>query len=236
MPTLAMPLVAPPGSHTGGVQAVIFDFGNTLFAHASLADTIVVAAGRLDVALEHDRAVDLADRIERAAHTPEELSLGRDLDAEVWARRWPVLYGIADEVVAGMGREIDRLMHDPSEWVPFADSFYTVRRLHAVGIRVGVLSNTGWDVRAVFRRHGIDGFVHAFALSYEIGAVKPHSEAFARACALLDVDPVDALMVGDDIVADAGAARAGLRTLLLPVVAPAADNGVGLVAQLLTRT
>ena len=99
-----------------------------------------------------------------------------------------------------------------------------------------ILPTSGWDVRTVFRHHGLDGLVDAFALSYEIGAVKPQPEAFERACALLGADPSLTLMVGDDTVADAGAARAGLRTLLLPVVEAGSDNGVGLVAELFSRT
>jgi FMN phosphatase YigB (HAD superfamily) len=231
-----MPHLALSGSHTGGVQAVIFDFGNTLFAHAPLPDTVVAAARSLGVELTLHHAVELAERIEQAAHTPEELALGRDLSTAVWAARWPALYGIADDVAPGMGLEIHRLMHAPDQWVPFVDTVFTLRRLHAAGVRVGVLSNTGWDVRAVFRHHELVRFVDAFALSYEIGAVKPQSEAFARACALLEVLPADALMVGDDTVADAGAARAGLRTLLLPVVPAGFDNGVGLAAQLFARS
>jgi FMN phosphatase YigB (HAD superfamily) len=49
-------------------------------------------------------------------------------------------------------------------------------------------------------------------------------------CALLGAEPRDVVMVGDDVIADAGAAHAGLRTLLLPVAAPGADNGISLAA------
>jgi HAD superfamily hydrolase (TIGR01549 family) len=218
------------------VQAVIFDFGNTLFAHASLADTIVEASRNLGVDVDPEIAGRIALRIHDAAHTPEELALGRDLDASVWAARWPVIYSLADEVVEGAGAEIHRLMHAPDRWLPFAATADTVQRLHATGVRVGVLSNTGWDVRTVFRHHGLDRFIDAVALSYEIGAVKPQIVAFWRACDLLGVTPTHTLMVGDDTVADAGAARAGLRTLLLPLAEAGSDNGVGLVAELLTRT
>ena len=42
----------------------------------------------------------------------------------------------------------------------------------------------------------------------------------------------DVLMVGDDPVADAGAARCGMRTLLLPQTPPASDNGIAAVLAL----
>ena len=50
----------------------------------------------------------------------------------------------------------------------------------------------------------------------------------------LHVQPEHALMVGDDPVADAGAVRAGLRTLLLPALPPGAANGVEAAARIVT--
>ena len=51
--------------------------------------------------------------------------------------------------------------------------------------------------------------------SYEVGAVKPQPEIFARAD-LLNMSAGDALMVGDSWRVDARAAAVGIRTLILP--------------------
>jgi len=231
-----MPHPTLPGSHTGGVndapRAVIFDFGNTLFANSDLSQTIADAFRNLGADVDPDIVGPLGMRIYDAAHTPEEWALGRDLDASVWAERWLVHYAIADEVIAGAGAEIYRLMHAPERWIPFATTADTLRRLHEAGVPVGVLSNTGWDIRTVFRHHELDQFIDAFALSYEIGCAKANPPAFWRACDLLGVTPTQALMVGDDTTADAGAANAGLRTLLLPLQEQGRDNGVGMVLRL----
>ena len=58
----------------------------------------------------------------------------------------------------------------------------------------------------------LDGVV----LSYEVGAVKPQPEIFARALDLLDIPAAEVLMVGDSWRDDAGAAALGIRTLILP--------------------
>ena len=77
------------------------------------------------------------------------------------------------------------------------------------GISVGVVSNIGWDLRPVFRAHGLDRFVDTYALSYEHGVRKPDPRLFRVACTALDVDPCTVLMVGDDRRADGGAAALG---------------------------
>lgn len=214
------------------IRCVLFDFGNTLFAHASLPDTIATRAARLGARLDPTDAQAVAGRIDKAAQTPEELQHPRDFDSAVWMARWEVLYGLADEYVPALGAALLADMHDPLAWVPFQDSAATLRRLHAAGVAIGVVSNTGWDVRTAFRAHAMDTFVDHFTLSYEVGAVKPDPRIFLSACAELGHDPQATLMVGDDLRADSGAASTGMRVLLLPLVARGADNGVGGAADL----
>jgi FMN phosphatase YigB (HAD superfamily) len=211
------------------LRGVLFDFGNTLFAHTPLPVTIGKCARRLGVPMSDEQASDLADRIDAASMTPDELAHVRDLDAEVWARRWKVLYAIADEWAERLGDAINTDMHDPLAWVPYTRSGETLRRLHDEGVLVGVVSNTGWDVRAVFTAHSMSQYVDSFTLSYEAGAVKPDHGIFDAACASLGLDAGEVLMVGDDPRADSGAVLAGIRTLLLPARLAHTDNGVAAV-------
>ena len=163
---------------------------------------------------------------------PEELAHPRDLDPEVWRQRWAVLYGIADESVDGLGAAVDANMHDPEAWVPYLNSGTTLRSLHAQGVAVGVVSNTGWDVRSVFAAHSLAEPVTSFTLSYEAGAVKPDRRIFSVACESLGLAAGEVLMVGDDPRADSGAVSAGIRTLLLPAVPAHADNGISVILDL----
>ena len=216
------------------VRAVLFDFGNTLFAHAPLTATIAAACERLGSSQSSTWAHLVAARVDALAHTADELLHQRDLDAVVWRERWHQLYAVADDEVPGLGAELYDAMHDPLAWRPYVCTAVTLSSLHRMEVPVAIVSNTGWDIRAVFAAHHMQQLVNAFVLSYEVGAVKPGEAIFHRACSALGVPPSDALMVGDDPVADGGAVRAGLRTLLLPALEPGAANGVEAAAQILS--
>lgn len=211
------------------VRGVLFDFGNTLFAHDPLSSTIAACSGRLGVPMSQELAIDLAQRIDAAAMSSDELAYPRDLDAAVWSRRWHILYGIADEWAERLGDAINADMHDPLSWAPYTHSAATLRALHANGLAIGIVSNTGWDIRTVFSAHSMIEFVSSFTLSYEAGAVKPDRQIFDAACESLQLTPQEVVMVGDDPRADSGAVLAGIRTLLLPVLPPRTDNRIGSV-------
>ena len=211
----------------GNVKAVLFDFGNTLFAHAPLALTIGESAGRLGLQISEDDLVAIAYRIDSAAMTADELAHPRDLDQTVWKQRWQVLYGMADEWGTGLGEAINASMHAPAEWIPYPRTEATLRSLHAHGVAIGIVSNTGWNVRDVFTEHGLADVVSSFTLSYEAGFTKPDHRIFDAACESLGLATSEVVMVGDDPTADSGAVRAGIRTLLVPALPPRVDNGVG---------
>lgn len=215
-----------PGPGSQPIRGVLFDFGYTLFAHTTLATTIQESARQLGADMTADEAVTLALRIDAAAMDPAELLHPRDFDSAVWAQRWKVLYGLADEVVIGMGDALFTSMHDPMAWVPYRDAAMTLTELHARGIAIAIVSNTGWDVRAVFAAHEMSAAVTSFTLSYEVGAVKPDPRIFAAACESIAVDADQVLMVGDDSRSDGGAIGSGIRTLLLPPRQQGSDNGL----------
>lgn len=208
-------------------EAVLFDFGNTLFAHAPLADTITGCSESLGRDVSRSWSAKVAQRIEAAAQAPDEVALGRDLDSRVWDERWRALYSLADDESPGLGAAVHRSMHAAAEWVPYERTLDVLYRLSVAGMRIGVVSNTGWDVRSVFVHHGVAELVHTFVLSYEVGCVKPSREIFDVACERLGSPVERVLMVGDDPRADAGATAAGLTTLLVPAAAPGIDNGLG---------
>ena len=219
----------------GRPTAVLFDFGSTLFAHASLTDTIVERAARLGTSVTRGRAIELAEQIRVAAHSANELQHARDLDRAVWAARWTLLYSMADVEVPGLGASLYEAFHAPDEWHPYEATADVLFWLHVAGVPVGVVSNTGWDVRRVFEHHGLDGLVSTFVLSCEVGCVKPSREMFDLACERLGAPVSEVLMVGDDPIADAGAASAGLLTLLVPAAEAGSDNGLAAVQRLLGR-
>jgi len=216
------------------VCGVLFDFGNTLFAHASLAETIEASCASLGSPRPTEWAESLAARVEAAAHTTEELQHPRDLDMRVWRERWHVLYALADDEIPGLGAAIYTAMHDPLQWRPYETAAATLSRIHEAGVQIAIVSNTGWDIRKVLAAHQLDRFVSAYVLSYEIGAVKPAAAIFEFACDALGLPTTACLMVGDDARADSGAVAAGLRVLLLPARPPGTDNGVDAAVRMVT--
>ncbi len=217
-------------------DAVLFDFGRTLFDHDPEPVLLAREAARLGRPVSDAVAAELWDEIHAAAMDPAEVALGRDLDARVWATRWKVLYGLADRLLPGLGAALDRVMLDPATWIPYAGTEAVLAAARAAGVAVGVISNTGWDVRAPFRSRRLEGLIDEWILSWEVGMTKPDPAIFELACRRLRSEPGRTLMVGDDPVADGGATGAGLPVLLLPGgIPPGGCNGLDAVAQLVAR-
>ncbi|GAA3133751.1 HAD family hydrolase [Streptomyces rectiviolaceus] len=203
------------------IKGALFDFSGTLFRIESTAAWLraVLQEARLPLpAAEFER---LAVGLERAGALPggARPTVVPARLTELWAERDR---SAAQHRAAftGLSREVtlpDPHLHDalyerhmsPEAWRPYADAAEVLGGLRERGVRVAVVSNIGWDLRPVFRAHGLDPYVDAYALSYEHDIQKPDPRLFARACEAIGVDPADALMVGDDRHADAGAAALG---------------------------
>jgi HAD superfamily hydrolase (TIGR01549 family) len=99
-------------------------------------------------------------------------------------------------------------------------------------VRLGIVSDTGWDYSEVLARHGIRSRFDAIVMSFEHGLIKPAGALFRSACAQLDVAPSNTLMVGDNAWPDGGAVTAGLMVLLLPAVPPGGERGLRAVVSL----
>ncbi|MFF4186686.1 HAD family hydrolase [Streptomyces sp. NPDC001691] len=94
-------------------------------------------------------------------------------------------------------------------WQPYPDALEVLETLHRNGVAVAVVSNIGWDLRPVLRHHGMDPYVDTYVLSFEHGVDKPDPRLFQVAYDRLGLAGADVAMIGDDRVADAGAAVLG---------------------------
>lgn len=82
---------------------------------------------------------------------------------------------------------------------------------------------------------GLAGYIDAFVSSADVGVAKPNPGPFLRALAEINVDPQDALFVGDTAATDmAGARAAGMRAVLLERTDRARDRAGFLVVERLT--
>ncbi|MFH8611712.1 HAD family hydrolase [Streptomyces sp. NPDC018029] len=203
------------------IKGVLFDFSGTLFRIESADSWLRAVLGELEVALPDWESGSAAEALERAGALPGGAHPGevpghlaglwavRDRSAELHRAAYT---GLAREVPLPDQRLYDALYDrhmTPPAWQPYADAAEVLAGLRERGIRVAVVSNIGWDLRPVFRAHGLDPYVDAYVLSYEHEIQKPDTRLFALACDALGVDPRDTLMVGDDRGADGGAAGLG---------------------------
>jgi HAD superfamily hydrolase (TIGR01509 family) len=234
-----------PDASPRPLDAVLFDFHGTL---AQVEDPVVwVLAAALACGRELDRAkaTVLADRLVMAGRAggplphrvPPHLAehwAERDLYAHAHRAAYTGLAATVPTDVEGLADALyDRLL-GPEGWLPYTDAEATLRSLREAGVKVGVVSNIGFDIRPHFAAWGFGDLVGAFALSFEVGRTKPDPAIFLRACGMLGVDPENTLMVGDS-QADAGAVQAGCAALVLPAAAPGCRNGLSATLALTCR-
>ncbi|WP_369269435.1 HAD family hydrolase [Streptomyces sp. R11] len=203
------------------MTAVLFDFSGTLFRVESTESWLRGALAEARMELAEAELVEAAQALEAMGALPGGVDpswLPEDV-ASVW--------GVRDKsaelhraAYTGLSRHVplpDDRLHDllydrhmaPAAWGPYPDAVDVLRALRERGVGVGVVSNIGWDLRPVFREHGLDPYVDTYVLSYEHGIQKPDPRLFEAACAALDADPRDVVMVGDNRRADGGAAALG---------------------------
>ena len=101
-------------------------------------------------------------------------------------------------------------------------------------MRVGIVSDIHYPLRAHFDHYGLGTFVDSYTLSFEHGVQKPHPRLFQIALDQLGVTPHETLMVGDRAARDGGAASVGITTLILPPVPNHTPRGLDIVLRLLS--
>lgn len=226
-------------NHGMTIKGVLFDFSGTLLRIETTASWLRAALDTAGLTLPEDEVARLTAGLEEAGALPggaspgsvppelQELWQERDRSADLHraaytalARRVPLPRPELYDVLYDRHRE-------PAAWHPYPDTAEVLAGLRKRGVPVGVVSNIGWDLRPVFREHGLDPHVDAYVLSYEHGIQKPDPRLFETACERLGLAPRDVLMVGDDRRADAGAARAGCAVHLVDHL-PVPDRPDGL--------
>ena len=139
-------------------------------------------------------------------------------DDEIWFR-------FTERIARGMGGadadsayecavEITRGWEKHENFELYDDVPGALAALRAADLRIGLVSNSARDVREFARHHGLD--VDAGISSFHHGRTKPHASIFRAVLDLLDVEPAEAVMVGDTIADDIdGALALGMRAILV---------------------
>ncbi|WP_018347888.1 HAD family hydrolase [Longispora albida] len=213
------------------ITTVLFDFAWTLFGQDAELWVREAAAvvGRPVAPGEPERiATEYADLCRATATDPYHRR--RDLDPEVYRESIPALMA----QVAGVDEVFAAALYAThlSALRPYPDAEPTLRALHDRGVRIGVVSNAGVDIRPACVEHGLDRYVDAYVISYEVGHVKPDLPIWEAALKALDADPASTLMIGDHPAGDAGSVAAGIAALILPPVPSLAERGLSRVLAL----
>lgn len=119
--------------------------------------------------------------------------------------------GAALPYFAGLVEHFEEASHS-SRVTALPDARATLSALHDVGIRCGLVCDTGLTPGRVVRRHldrlGLLPFLESQAFSDEVGVPKPQRQAFEAALSPLGVAPTQAVHVGDLRATDVAGARA----------------------------
>jgi len=207
---------------SGGIDAVIFDWGGTLTSWHDIdfhAESLALA--RAVVNADHDVEVSRA-RLHRAGDT----IWGRSRDHQQSSTVGDLF------TEAGLEHDPDLLTAYYEFWEPHTLTDPEVgplfEALRAAGVKVGVLSNTIWPRvwhESFFRRDGVLDLIDGDVYSSEIPWTKPSPHAFRAAMdAVGATDPSRCVHVGDRLFDDVwGAQNAGLRAIHVPhsVIPPA---------------
>jgi HAD superfamily hydrolase (TIGR01662 family) len=214
----------------GVIRAVLFDVDFTLARPGPelMPEGYVRCGGRFGLDLDPSRYEAARD----AAFVDLQRHPELDHDEEIWV-------AFTERIVLGMGGT-SPAAHDvavelTSRWAQhtnfelYDDTLPTLRRLRDRGVKIGLVSNSARDVRGFAVHHGLD--IDAGISSFHHGKTKPHTSIFRAVLELLEVEPHEALMVGDSVDDDIEGARAtGMRAVLLdrlglrPDFAPRIDS------------
>jgi putative hydrolase of the HAD superfamily len=196
-----------------GVEAVLFDYGNTLVPYGKREDRIVVDAFHAAVR-PHGAPEDIeafrevvrsvtARLIDRATTTGREVRREEKVVDVLEALGLPAETAVVEEALEAITRAFVLAVRAPSGVAG------TLERL-AGQYRLGLLSNyfLAEPIHESLRENGLEGYLDPRIVSAEIGWCKPHARAYGPALAALDVPAERVLMVGDNLTADVGGAGA----------------------------
>jgi HAD superfamily hydrolase (TIGR01662 family) len=206
--------------HYMPVRGVLFDLDDTLFdhEHATLAALRVLRAEEPafggwspeEFAVRHGAVLE-------AMHV--EVLAGQRSIEDARAERFRRLLEAAGRVPPPAGRPEAvawryRAAYEAA-WQPVPGAGELLAALRGTGVLVAVVTNNQVAEQEQKLRHcALDGLIDALVTSEGVGVAKPEPRIFAAALDRLDLNPADAVMVGDAWHTDiAGALASGIRPI-----------------------
>ncbi|CAB4884659.1 unannotated protein [freshwater metagenome] len=218
------------------IEAVLLDWGHTLFDTPGSVDFIVAHASEHGVDLSRHDAHELWDDARRRSRNADEIAKGRDKSAALHHSCWIALWTELEERSPGISEALYEFETSSAGWSPYIDTRDLLDGLHSRGIPAVIVSDVAFDLRPILAYFELDHLIHTFVLSGEHGTTKPELELFRLALGAVGLPPERALMVGDNHLNDGAAIDVGLRALLLPPATPGAPRGLQIILDLVDAT
>lgn len=218
----------------GRFRAVLFDWRGTLVHDPALAWWVGRALESVGRPVAPEMVDAMAAGLAETAELPEFVEAERGIDCSSELHR-SVSMRLFQQ--AGLDSELAealyRLDFDPSSHPLYPDVPDVLAAIRARGVRVALVSDIHFDLRADLAEQGIADLIDTYVLSYEHGFQKPDPRIFALALDAAGAQPEEALMVGDRASHDGGAVSAGIPTLLMPAPNELMPRGLDIVLRLL---
>lgn len=198
-------------------QAILFDAGNTLvFAHRERLLDLYRAEG---VDSDEDRlvAAELKARAELASSIRDGL---RGTEPELWRQYFITLFqasGVPESLMGVVGKRLQEVHAKEHLW-NWAEpgTAETLEALLQAGYRLGVISNADGRMEAVLTSAGLRPYLEFVVDSERVGFEKPDPRIFHEGLSRMEVEPHQALYVGDLYPVDVvGARGVGMDAVLL---------------------
>jgi len=199
------------------IKAVLFDLGNTLvysrpeetFQKILKAHSIVKPIDKVKQAVtKGNKEFD----IEKHMHLPVH-EFYTQLNMTVLKH-----LGITDQPEARkLAENIDSQWFDAAKIYVYPEVKKTLKRLKKMRIKLGIVTG-GFeeDVEKILPQAGLNKFFDVCVGANTMGKRKPHLDSFKYALKCLNIEPSEAIFVGDDLAADyLGAQKAGLVPVLI---------------------
>ncbi len=208
---------ANPVAAFQGLRAVLFDAGDTLIhMPRGPEETLQEACRHWGLSISPEQARGACQQSERyysryyLGYRGDQGPFWRHFHAEALA-----YLGLDDPD----GSKADYLSHIFGRvgiWVAFPEAEAMCRRLHGMGLRLGVVSNGPSTTHDLLSQNGLLPFLDTVVTSQELGIQKPDPAIFVLALERLGVVAREALFVGDLYDVDIlGARAAGVAGVLI---------------------
>lgn len=153
------------------------------------------------------------ERLSKKLGIPKELARERFL-GEIFKRwetyewhDWNFFFSLFDLEL----RYEELLERYPHKLHVFPDTVPVLEWLKEEGYRLGVVTSGPSYQRLKLRLAGLEGYFDAIVTRDDVGAIKPDPKIFLYALDLLDIEPSEAMMVGDSLTQDVyGAKEVGM--------------------------